>query len=89
MHAMRERPDLTPALRTLNVPSLLIVGTLDHQILAGFHGIANALPRRRVVRLEGCVHGTSGQRPREWNQAVLDFLRDVDAGAPLGEDMTV
>ncbi|TAJ18901.1 MAG: alpha/beta fold hydrolase [Dehalococcoidia bacterium] len=89
MRAMRERPDLTPALRTLKVPTLLIVGMLDDMILRGFHGIADALPRRRAVYLEGCGHGTSGQRPREWNQAVLDFLRDVDAGSALGEDITV
>lgn len=89
MHAMRERPDLTPALVTLRVPSLLIVGELDEMILPGFQRIVDALPRRRVVRLADCVHGTSGQRPREWNQAVLDFLRDVEHGAPLGEDITL
>lgn len=88
-HAMRTRPDLTPALRALQVPTLLIVGELDEMILPGFGRIADALPRRHVVRLAGCVHGTSGQRPREWNQAVLDFLRDVDAGAALGEDLTL
>ena len=89
MRAMRERPDLTRALTTLDVPALLIVGMQDDMILPGFHGISNALPRRRVVYLDGCGHGTSGQRPREWNQAVLDFLRDVDAGAALGEDITL
>ena len=89
MRAMRERPDLTRSLTTLDVPALLIVGMQDDLILPEFHGISNALPRRRVVYLDGCGHGTSGQRPREWNQAVLDFLRDVDAGAALGEDITL
>ena len=89
IRAMRERPDLAPVLATLRIPSLLIVGELDEMILPGFQRIADALPRRRVVRLAGCVHGTSGQRPREWNQAVLDFLRDVDAGSALGEDITL
>jgi len=89
MRAMRERPDLTGDLRSLRIPTLLIAGTLDQMILPGLNRIADALPHRRVVRLAGCGHGTSGQRPREWNQAVLDFLRDVDAGSPLGEDITV
>ena len=43
-------------------------------------------PPEPLVRLEGCGHGTSSQRPREWGEEVLRFLRDVDAGAPLGED---
>lgn len=89
MRAMRERPDLTPVLTTLRIPTLLIMGELDEMILPGFQRIADALPKRRVVRLAGCVHGTSSQRPRDWNQAVLNFLRDVDARAPLGEDITL
>ncbi len=87
MRAMRERPDLTPALKMLDVPTLLIVGMMDDMIMPGFQRVADALPRRRAVMLEACGHGSSGQRPREWNQAVLDFLRDVEAGSPLGEDV--
>lgn len=89
MHAMDTRPDLTPDLPSFTVPSLVIVGTEDDLIGDGVDRLVNGLPRRRVVRLAGCVHGTSGQRPGSWNDAVLAFLRDVDAGAPLGEDETV
>jgi pimeloyl-ACP methyl ester carboxylesterase len=89
MRAMRERPDLTPALKMLDVPTLLIVGMMDDMIMPGFQRVADALPRRRTVMLEACGHGSSGQRPREWNQAVLDFLRDVEAGSPLGEDVVL
>jgi pimeloyl-ACP methyl ester carboxylesterase len=89
MHAMATRPDLAPHLGTLGVPTLAIVGTDDARILEGLPRLIDALPRRRVVRLAGCGHGTSGQRPRAWNDAVLRFLADVDAGAPLGEDETV
>lgn len=83
--AMRTRPDLTEALTDLSVPTLVIVGTEDEMILPGLHRL-DGLPQRRVVRLDGCGHGTSSQRPREWGQEVLRFLADVDAGAPLGED---
>jgi pimeloyl-ACP methyl ester carboxylesterase len=89
MHAMRTRPDLTPRLATLRVPALVIVGTEDGMILEGLGRLIDGLPRRRVVRLAGCEHGTSGQRPRAWSDAVLRFLQDVDAGAPLGEDEVV
>jgi len=83
--AMQTRPDLTEALTSVETPALVIVGTHDAMILPGLHRL-DGLPRKRVVRLEGCGHGTSSQRPRDWGEEVLRFLRDVDAGAPLGED---
>ncbi len=89
LHAMRTRPDLTPALPDLAVPTLVIVGMQDGMILPGLDRLIDGLPRRRVIRLDGCVHGTSGQRPRDWNAAVLDFLRDVEAAALLGEDLVI
>jgi pimeloyl-ACP methyl ester carboxylesterase len=89
MHAIRTRPDLTPELPALRLPTLVLFGTEDTMIRDGVARLVDGLPRRRVVRLAGCVHGTSGQRPDAWNRAVLDFLRDVDAGASLGEDVTV
>ena len=66
-------------------PTLVIVGMQDGMILPGLHRL-DGLPRRRIVRLDGCVHGTSSQRPRDWATEVLRFLADVDAGHPLGED---
>lgn len=91
--AMASRPDLTSALPGLAMPALLIVGDRDDRILDGLPrmiaGPEGGPPRRRVVRLRGCSHGTSGQRPDAWNDAVLRFLDDVEAGAPLGEDETV
>ena len=88
MHAMRTRPDLTPHLPGLEVPTLVIVGEHDEMILPALDRL-DGLPRRRTVRLAGCFHGTSGQRPAAWNEAVLEFLEDVDEESPLGEDLTV
>lgn len=87
-HAMQTRPDLTEAIKDLHVPTLVIVGTLDEMILPGLRRL-DGLPRARTVRFDGCFHGTSSQRPRDWNDQVLRFLRDVDAGSPLGEDEIV
>lgn len=86
MHAMLTRPDLTPLLPTVTMPTLVMVGEYDDLIVPGLPRLVDGLPRRRVVRLAGCVHGTSGQRPEAWNTAVLEFLADVAAGHPLGED---
>jgi pimeloyl-ACP methyl ester carboxylesterase len=89
MRAMRTRPDLTPSLGDLDIPTLVIVGEQDDMILGGLPRLIDGLPRRRVVRLAGCVHGTSGQRPRDWNASVLAFLADVADDAPLGEDVII
>ena len=89
MHAMRSRPDLTPNLPSLAIPTLVIVGDDDLMMLDGLPRLIGGLGRRRVVRLMDCGHGTSGQRPGDWNHGVLGFLAAVDAGAPLGEDETV
>ncbi len=89
MHAMQTRPDLTSSLPGLDIPTLVIVGEHDEMILPGIDRLADGLRRRRIVRLAGCFHGTSGQRPAAWNEAVLEFLEDVDEEADFGEDLTV
>jgi pimeloyl-ACP methyl ester carboxylesterase len=90
MHAMRTRPDLTPQLGFLkDVPTLVMFGDRDEMILGGVQRLIDGLPRRRVVRRADCTHGTSGQRPRAWNDAVLSFIEDARAGSELGEDATV
>lgn len=89
MHAMQSRPDLTPMLPGLAIPTLVIVGELDEMILPGLDRVIDALQRRRVVRLAGAFHGTSGQRPAAWNEAVLEFLEDVDEESEFGEDLVL
>jgi pimeloyl-ACP methyl ester carboxylesterase len=89
LYAMYTRPDLTPRLPDVRIPTLVLFGTEDDMMSDGIARLVDGLPLRRVVRLAGCVHGTSGQRPDAWNRAVLDFVRDVEAGAALGEDEVV
>ncbi|MDA0814998.1 MAG: alpha/beta fold hydrolase [Chloroflexi bacterium] len=83
--AMRNRADLTEHLYNLDIPTLVIVGTFDGSILPGLHRL-DGLQRKRTVRLDRCGHGTSAQRPDDWTDEVVRFIRDVEAGAPLGED---
>lgn len=89
MHAMRTRPDLTPNLPSLDIPTLVLVGEHDEMILPSLDRLIDGLPRRRVARLAGCYHGTSGQRPAAWNEAVLNFLEDVSEEESLGEDEAI
>ena len=83
---MQTRPDLTAALPGLDIPALVIVGEWDEGILGGLPRLVDGLPRRRRVLLQQASHGTSGQRPDAWNEAVLRFLADVEAGHPLGDE---
>jgi pimeloyl-ACP methyl ester carboxylesterase len=85
-YAMGHRPDLTPALPGLTMPALVLYGEHDEGIGRGVHRLADGLRQRRVVTLEGCFHGTSGQRPSAWNAAVLEFLADLEAGAVGNEE---
>lgn len=84
-HAMVTRPDLTRALQEVQAPTLIMAGTLDERIMGGLQRL-DGIPHRRIVRLDGCFHGTSAQRPGDWAREVLRFLDDVEAGAELGED---
>ena len=47
MHAMQNRPDLTPMLPGLAIPTLVIVGALDEMILPDLDRVIDALPTRR------------------------------------------
>lgn len=85
--AMEARPDLTSRLGTLGMPALVMYGEYDQMIAAGIDRVASGLPNRRLVVMRYCSHGTSGQRPMEWADAVLRFLDDVDAGVDVrGEE---
>lgn len=87
--AMLERPDLTSALPTLQMPTLVIYGERDERIAEGIPALAAGLPRRRIVCLRGCTHGTSAQRPDAWTDEVLRFLDIVEAGMKVGGEEVV
>ncbi|MFA7296761.1 MAG: alpha/beta fold hydrolase [Dehalococcoidia bacterium] len=87
--AMLERPDLTSVLPTLQMPTLVIYGEHDVRIAEGIPALAAGLPRRRIVCLRGCTHGTSAQRPDAWTDEVQRFLEHVDTGMRVGGEETV
>lgn len=86
---MQARADLTARLPELAMPALVIYGDWDELIADGVHRLADGLPQRRMVRMSGCFHGTSAQRPKDWTDAVLQFLADVDAGVPVSGELTL
>ena len=81
--AMMTRPDLTPELGRLTMPTLVIYGAEDPMIAPSVSRLTDGLPRRRVVALRDATHGSSAHRPEAWSAAVVDFLRDLDIGTPI------
>lgn len=78
LHALRDRPDSRETLRTISVPSLVIVGEDDVLTpIKEARAIAEALPSVARVRLEiiaGAGHVPCLERPAATTHALSDFL---------------
>jgi pimeloyl-ACP methyl ester carboxylesterase len=79
----RERPslyDLTGELRTLEVPTLLIVGDEDAGCLETNLMLKQTIPSAGLVVLPRTGHTSNLEEPELFNRLVADFLATVDAG---------
>lgn len=78
LQALRDRPDSRETLRSISVPSLVIVGEDDVLTpIKDARGIAEALPSAARVRLEiiaGAGHVPCLERPAATTHALSDFL---------------
>jgi pimeloyl-ACP methyl ester carboxylesterase len=81
LHTAREvltkRPrvySLAPALRTLRVPTLLIVGEHDQPCLAVHRFMAETIPGAQHVVIPGTGHLTNLEAPDAFNTALRTFL---------------
>ncbi len=75
---MMERPDSTPLLPTITVPTLVLVG--DEDVLtppAESEAIASALPNASLVRIAGAGHLSNLERPQAFEASVDDFLAAI------------
>jgi len=73
--AMRDRPDSTPLLKSIDVPTLVVVGDEDvitppkeAQVLAA------GIPGARLEVIPGSGHLSSLERPAAFNTALSDFV---------------
>lgn len=73
--AMAARPDSFDTLRSVGVPTLVIVGTEDAlSPPAEAVEIADAVPGANLLRLEQAGHLTAVEVPEDFNAALLTFL---------------
>ena len=79
LHALRERPDSTPLLKTIGVPVLVIAGEED-QIApaAGMREMAGTIPGARFVVISEAGHVAPLEQPDAVNTAIGEFLRNLD-----------
>lgn len=78
LEAMIARPDSTPTLATIDVPTLIIVGeedvlTPERDARLMHHAIAGS----RLEVLEGAGHASNYERPAAFNHVLSEFLAAV------------
>jgi 3-oxoadipate enol-lactonase len=78
LETMRDRPDSTATLRTIDVPVLVAVGEDDRVTSPSVaEEMAEALPDARFLRIPGAGHLAPLERPDEVNELLLRFLQEV------------
>jgi pimeloyl-ACP methyl ester carboxylesterase len=76
--AMRDRPDSTPTLATIDVPTLILVGEED--VLtppAEAQAMHAAIPKSRLEIIQGAGHLSNLERPAHFNHVLSEFLASL------------
>ncbi len=77
--AMEERPDSTPLLASLTVPTLVIVGEEDvASPPEEVEGMAKQIPCSTFVRIPHAGHLSNMENPDAFNSAILTFLTSLN-----------
>ena len=77
--AMAERPDSTPLLKDINVPTLIIVGDQDAPTpVADARTMADSIPDSRLVIIPEAGHLSNLEQPEAFNKALRGFLEDLE-----------
>lgn len=78
LEAMISRPDSTPTLATIDVPTLIIVGSEDTLTPPKeSHAMHQAIPGSRLEVIEGAGHVSNLERPAAVNHVLSEFLASI------------
>jgi pimeloyl-ACP methyl ester carboxylesterase len=78
LQAMRDRPDASPFLATINVPALVIVGKDDALTPPGMaQSLAAGIKGARLEVIPGAGHLSNLEQPELFNRAVDSFLKTL------------
>ena len=75
LQGLAARPDVTPGLRAVRCPTLVVVGSEDVVTPpADARVIAEAVPGAQLEIIEGVGHLANMEAPERFNRVLLDFL---------------
>ena len=79
LSAMRDRPDSTPILGSMDdIPTMVVVGELDQLTPEELsRGMASAIPGARLEVIPNVGHLTPLESPAEFNAILVDFLKSL------------
>jgi pimeloyl-ACP methyl ester carboxylesterase len=76
--AMRERKDYTTHLAGFRLPALVIGAEEDRAVsVENARTLAEGLPQSRLCIIPGAGHLANLEQPKEFNNCLLDFLREI------------
>ena len=74
-----ERPDYTTLLPRINVPTLIVVGSLDEFTpVADAEFMRDRIPDAKMAVIEGAGHMPNLEKPLEFNRIVVEFIKTLD-----------
>ena len=79
LEAIRDRPDSTATLAQIEVPTLIIHGADDQIVsVAEAKAMQAAIPNGRLLIIPDAGHLPNLEQPDIYNDALIDFLEEVD-----------
>lgn len=76
-----ERPDYTLLLPQINVPTLIVVGSLDEFTpIADAEFMRDRIPDAKMAVIEGAGHMPNLEKPAEFNLVIGEFLETIKLG---------
>lgn len=85
LQALATRPDSTPDLSAIHMPTLILVG--EHDVLtppSDAHAMHAVIRHSRIAQIPACGHLSSVERPLAVNETVLHFLGHAASGGDAG-----
>lgn len=80
LRAMASRPDQTPLLPEINIPTLIIVGSEDTLTTPkDAELMKSSIPDSRLKIIEGAAHLSNIERPEEFTDALMQFLGELQS----------
>ena len=78
LRAMAQRPDSTPLLSSIGVPTLIVVGEDDKATpVSSARTMQAAIRSSRLVIIPGAGHVSNLEQPERFNAALLEFLKTL------------